>query len=58
MFKVLITDADAKHSLAIQRYLRSAIGDVYITGHTVKPARFIVSRKGAHANAVSPSLRS
>jgi len=33
MFRILITDANYKHSIAIQRNLREAFPDIHLTGH-------------------------
>lgn len=37
LFRVLITDASTKHSIALQRYIRLALPGVHLTGHDNSP---------------------
>ena len=38
--KVLITDCDYKHSIALQRYIRNALPDVNLVGHSSESIRY------------------
>ncbi|CAL7963054.1 ATP-grasp enzyme-like protein [Gammaproteobacteria bacterium] len=39
-FRILITDADYKHSIAIQKYLRKTFPHIYMVGHSRSPYSF------------------
>lgn len=38
MFRILVTDASYKHTIALVRHARSEIPDVYVIGHTARPS--------------------
>src|SRR5215813_8309761 len=38
--KVLITDCDYKHSIALQRHIRNAFPDVHLVGHSLQSIRY------------------
>ncbi|MDQ2913478.1 MAG: ATP-grasp domain-containing protein [Chloroflexota bacterium] len=38
--KVLITDCDSKHSIALQRYIGRALPQIHLIGHSDNPVRF------------------
>ncbi|HTY55134.1 MAG TPA: hypothetical protein VMB26_08040 [Candidatus Binataceae bacterium] len=40
MFRVLVTDASYKHTIALARHAKKEIDDLYIIGHTTENSRF------------------
>lgn len=40
VLKVLITDCDSKHSIALQRYIGRALPEIHLVGHSDSPVRF------------------